>query len=85
MTLEELGKDLKRFFNFKYISLDQFAIKLYSKPPTYNSSYRSWSGSTVGYIDKSNLIEEIDLSKYKKAETPTGKIIPDYGKALEKV
>ncbi len=85
MTLEELGKELKKFTKFKYITVDQFSIKLYNSQPTYNSSCRFWEGKSVSYIDKNSLSVKLDLSKFKKGETPTGRIIPDYSKALEKL
>lgn len=85
MTLEELGKELLKFMKFKYIAIDQHSVKLYESEPIYNNSYRVWEGRSVGYLDKSTLIKDLDLTKFKKKVTPTGKIIPDYSKALEKL
>lgn len=85
MTLKELGNELEKFMNFKYIAIDQHSVKLYDSEPIFNSSYRVWEGRSVGYLDKFNFKEDLDLSKFKKKVTPTGKIIPDYSKALEKL
>lgn len=85
MTLEELGKELRRFIKFKYITADQFCIRMYDKKPTYNSSCRYWEGVQVALINKQGLSIELDLSKYEKFRTPSGKIIPDYGNAMEEI
>lgn len=85
MTLEEFGKELKKFVKFKYIAIDQYSIKLYDSEPIFNSSYRAWEGKSVGHLDKSKFIKDLDLSKFKKGVTLTGRIIPDYSKALEKL
>ena len=85
MTLEELGKELRRFIKFKYITADQFCIRMYNTKPTYNSSCRYWEGVKVALIEKQELSIELDLSKYVKFRTPSGKIVPDYGNAMEEI
>ena len=45
MTLKELGYDLKKTINFRYITADDYGVKLWWNKPHFNERIGVWSGA----------------------------------------
>ena len=87
MTLEELARELRKLFEFKYLAISlRRGLSLWSgRAPIYMVEGRFWSSdfiktSLVGSLDGDCLISNLDLSEYKDAD---GNI--DYSKCIVEV
>lgn len=86
-TLEELAYELRKTFNFKYLTVEFYyyehpEIRLWNDKPEFLSVSNEWlssEGSIIGFFTY-NLTKTLSLSEYKDE---SGKV--DYSKCIVKV
>ena len=86
ITLTELAHELRKLFNFGYVTLevgigDYYQVSLWQKKPQFVDWCKSWTapygGRVYGWLTTNCLSKELDLSEYKDEN---GEI--DYSKCI---
>ena len=89
MTLTELAHELRKLFNFGYVTLeggigDYYQVSLWQKKPQFVDWCKSWNapygGRVYGWLTTNCLSKDLDLSEYKDEQ---GNI--DYSKCIVEV
>lgn len=81
MTLNELAKELRKFFFFKYLTIHRVDIYLWRDRPLFVEKYHAWSDAQdIATINATDLNYSLDLSEYRDADG-----IIDYSKCIVEV